>query len=106
MMHAAHSWWQSTNGRPWTRAASISSRFDPPPGTPKMRATPAWRSPSTTSWATVGIRDAREAARSAARQARQHGAHAVERLAQIGLGVRVGEPQVALAMLPEGRARE
>src|SRR5262245_63043750 len=102
MMHAAHSWWQSTNGSPWTRAASITSRFEPPPGTPKMRATPAWRSPSTTSSASVGIGDAR----SAGGEPREHRTHAIERLAQVGLGVGVGEPQVALAVLAERGARE
>jgi hypothetical protein len=38
----------STNGRKLAFAPSIRSRLEPPPGTPKMRATPICRSASAT----------------------------------------------------------
>src|SRR5437867_782180 len=105
MTQAADSWWQSTKGRPAARAASRSSRLEPPPGTPKMRWTPARRSPSIRISATVGIRGA-EPLSGLAGEAGENGAHPVEGLADIRLGVSVGQAEVALAVLAEGRAAE
>src|SRR5438309_10686492 len=107
MMQAAHSWWQSTKGSPRARAASRTSRLDPPPGTPKRRATSARSRPSTRRSATVGItRLRRWRARTAPpprplapRQAPEHRLHALERLLEVGLRAGIGEAQVALAVL-------
>src|SRR6266849_4597934 len=111
MMQAAASWWHRTKGRSCARAASSSSRLEPPPGTPKRRCTPARRRPSMSTSATVSIRSARAGSEAAAGvvlagEAGEHGAHPVQGLPEIGLRVGVGEPEIALAVLSEGRAPE
>src|SRR6266511_4861650 len=102
MTQAEDSWWQSTKGRPAARAASRSSRLEPPPGTPKIRATPARQSPSISISATLGMRRRRACSRLAG-EAGEHGTHPVEGLADIRLGVGVGQPEIALAVLAESR---
>src|SRR6266545_4130126 len=105
MTQAEDSWWQSTNGRPAARAASRSSRLEPPPGMPKMRWTPARQSPSINISATLGIRSRRACSRLAG-EAGEDGTHPVDGLADIRLGVGVGQPEIALTVLAEGRPSE
>src|SRR5215813_1562428 len=132
IMHAELSWWQSTKGSSAARAASRTSRLEPPPGTPKIRDTPARRSPSTRRSATVGIRTPAgsgwqwrsRSPHHRSRTLRLHGlevvhrdeelasetsenrAHPVEGLRDVRLGVGVGKPEIALAVLAESGATQ
>ena len=82
-----------------TRAARIASRrVGSAPSLTKTRATPARRKPSATTSAAVTP--------ALLGERREHRLHALEGATEIGLGVGVGESQVAFAVLAErGRPR-
>src|SRR6185369_11278647 len=95
--------------RRWAAARSATAA----PGATKTRAAPARLSPSTSTSATVvrainrggGARRARTSP-SSARPGLEQRPHALQRLGEVGLGVGVGDAQVALAVDAERRARQ
>jgi hypothetical protein len=97
----------SVSGSPPSRAASSSGRFVSRPATPKSRGVPARFKPSTMTSATV-LRLTPTGARptSFPGEALEHRPHALERQAQIGLRVRVREPEISLTVSAERRARQ